>query len=161
MSHLLRGIFASDTPAKPRMGGYPPVLFMSNLKYFNAMVKIISYKAVQNKEGKEFYALTLMGGIEAVKSSNGNYYLTAKKASIPSTFSEEICMGLIGQTLDGEIVKIPCEPYSFNSKSTGEEITLDFRYGYQENKALPVQNDLDKEIRFLPANVIPTNMALA
>lgn len=125
------------------------------------MVKIISYKAVQNKEGKEFFALTLMGGIEAVKSSNGNYYLTAKKASIPSTFSEEICMGLIGQSLEGEIVKIPCEPYSFNSKNTGEEITLDFRYGYQESTALPVKNDLAQELSFLPANVISSNMALA
>lgn len=125
------------------------------------MVKIISYKAVQNKEGKESYALTLMGGIEAVKSSNGNYYLTAKKASIPSTFSEEICMGLIGQTLNGEIVKIPCEPYSFNSKNTGEEITLDFRYGYQESTALPVKNDLANEVSFLPANSISSNMALA
>lgn len=157
----MRGIFASDTPAKPRMGGYPPPFLQSNFKYFNAMVKIISYKAVQNKEGKEFYALTLMGGIETVKSSNGNYYLTAKKASIPSTFSEEICMGLIGQTLEGEIVKIPCEPYSFTSKNTGEEITLDFRYGYQESKALPVKNDLAQEVSFLPANSISSNMALA
>lgn len=128
---------------------------------YGKKVKIISYKAVQNKEGKEFFALTLMGGIEAVKSSNGNYYLTAKKASIPSTFSEEICIGLIGQSLEGEIVKIPCEPYSFTSKSTGEEITLKYRYGYQESKALPVQNSLDKEVNFLPANTISSNIAYA
>ena len=70
-------------------------------------------------------------------------------------------MGLIGQTLEGEIVKIPCEPYSFTSKGTGEEVTLDFRYGYQENKSLPVKNDLANEVSFLPANVVSSNMALA
>lgn len=47
------------------------------------MVTIIDYTKRQNAEGKEFFVLNLMGGVELVKSTKtGNYYATAWKSSI-------------------------------------------------------------------------------
>jgi hypothetical protein len=35
------------------------------------MVTVISYNQRQSEEGKEFYTLTIQGGIEVVQSQNG------------------------------------------------------------------------------------------
>ena len=64
------------------------------------MVTIIGYTKRQNAEGKEFFTLNLMGGIELIKSSKtGSFYATAFKSSITSTFNEDVCKSLIGLAL--------------------------------------------------------------
>ena len=53
------------------------------------MVTICEVIKRQNKEGVEFNALILQGGIELVKSrETGSWYATSKKASITSTFDD-------------------------------------------------------------------------
>ena len=93
------------------------------------MVRIIGYKERQKEDGEIFFTLELQGGIELVQSkSTGNFYATAKKAIISSTFNEQTCQALLGTEISGCIVKKECEPYSYYSKETGEEITIDFRW---------------------------------
>ncbi len=47
---------------------------------------------------------------------------------LSSTFDEETCSNLIGTELQGEIVKVEVEPYSYISKTTGEMMTLNHRW---------------------------------
>ncbi|GFD83548.1 hypothetical protein KUL118_64100 [Tenacibaculum sp. KUL118] len=83
------------------------------------MVTIINYKERQKEDGTTFYALEVQGGIEMIRSkSTGNFYATAKKAYVPSTFDEAICKGLIGTQMDGSIKKQDCEPYEYTIKDT-------------------------------------------
>ncbi|MFT4801263.1 MAG: hypothetical protein ACI93N_001033 [Flavobacteriaceae bacterium] len=107
------------------------------------MVTVISYNQRQSEEGKEFYTLTIQGGIEVVQSQNGNLYMTARKMSIPSTFDEQGCEMVLGQDLPGEIVKVDCEPYEYTNKNTGDIITLTHSYEYvaeekQENNKVGI-----------------------
>ena len=93
------------------------------------MVRIIDFKVRMNGEGEPFVALIVQGGIELVKSrESGMMYATAKKASIPSTFSEKTCESLIGQELDGSVQKAECAPYTFTNEETGEVMELDYRW---------------------------------
>ena len=93
------------------------------------MVTIIDYSKRQNAEGKEFFTLNLMGGVELVKSTKtGNYYATAWKSSITSTFNEEVCKSLVGTKLPGTVQKIECEPYEYALPTTGEIIMLTHKY---------------------------------
>ena len=95
------------------------------------MVTIVDFVKRQNKEGKEFNALLLQGGIELVKSQeSGRWYATAKKASITSTFDDAMCQTLIGQQIPGSVQRIACEPYEFTNKETGEVLTLTHRWVY-------------------------------
>lgn len=96
------------------------------------MVKVIGYQQRETEEGREFFTLTVQGGVEVVTSGNGNMYMTARKTSIPSTFDEEGCQLLIGQDIPGEVVKVDCESYEYVNKSTGEVINLSHRYEYRE-----------------------------
>src|SRR5687767_8375543 len=97
------------------------------------MVKITDYK-LRGLEGKSFFALTVQGGIEIVRSSNGNYYATVKKASLPTTFDEATCLSLSGTELPGSIQRVECEPYSYAIPETGEMIVLTHRYVYVEDQ---------------------------
>jgi len=95
------------------------------------MITIIDYKARQNAKGEDFFALILQSGIEMVKSQEtGNYYATAKTASVTSTFTEEVCNNLIGEQLPGSIQKVQCEPYEFTIPDSGEIIELNHRWVY-------------------------------
>ena len=86
-----------------------------------------------SSDGNEFFALILQGGLELIKSKEtGNYYATAKTASITSTFTEEECGQLVGQEISGSIVKVPCEPYEYTVKETGEVVTLTHRWEYRK-----------------------------
>ncbi len=61
------------------------------------MVRIVNYQKRTTEQGKEFFVLELQGGIEMVKSAEtGKFYVTARKASISSTFDELTCQALIG-----------------------------------------------------------------
>jgi len=87
-----------------------------SLKLFS-MVQIVDYKERTNAEGEQFYALILQGGLEMVKSQEtGNYYATAKTASVTSTFNEEACKGLIGQEIPGSVQRVECEPYEMTTE---------------------------------------------
>lgn len=94
------------------------------------MVQIVDYKKRTNSEGEEFFVLILQGGLEMVKSQNtGNYYATAKTASVTSTFNEETCKGLIGQEIPGSVQRIPCDPFELTTED-GEVLTLEHRWSY-------------------------------
>ncbi len=68
------------------------------------MVKIVDYKTYSREDGVEFYALVVQGELETVKSKGtGKNYFTARKANVPCTFGESICVGLIGNDLEGYI----------------------------------------------------------
>ncbi|MFV8324683.1 hypothetical protein [Flavobacterium sp. ZS1P14] len=99
------------------------------------MVRIINYKKRETEDGKEFFVLELQGGIEMVKSKEtGKFYVTARKASISSTFDEITCQALIGTELPGKVKKVECEAYEYVIKDTGEVITLTHRFEYVEEE---------------------------
>lgn len=99
------------------------------------MVKIVDYKERVKEDNSSFFLLEVQGGVELVKSqSTGSYYATSKKAYIPTTFNEIVCQSLIGQELDGSIVKQPCEPYTYVVKETGEELTVNHRWVFTPEK---------------------------
>ena len=95
------------------------------------MVTVVEVAKRQRKDGTEFMALILQGGLALVQSRNtGNYYATVKRCSIPSTFDEETAKAMIGERVPGSVQKTPCEPYEFTAKDTGEVLTLDYRWAY-------------------------------
>lgn len=96
------------------------------------MVKIVGYNEVATKDGRSFISLDLHGGVEMVQSTaTGKFYCTVRTCRIPSTFSEEIAKTIIGQELDGNIVRVAAEPYQYVSPKTGEVMTLQHTYSYQ------------------------------
>ena len=110
------------------------VLFLTQKS--KTMVRIINYKK-RVAENKEFFVLEVSGGIEMVLSkTTGMYYATSKKATITSTFDEEICKSLIGSEFPGSIVKEECEPYEYTIQDTGEIITLSHRYVYKAEEVV-------------------------
>ncbi|MBX9780514.1 MAG: hypothetical protein K2X26_09215 [Chitinophagaceae bacterium] len=105
------------------------------------MVRLISLKLAQNKEGKDFISIQLQGGVEAIQSQQtGKMYLTARTAWIPTTFDEKTAESLIGSTLPGEIRKVPCEPYEYTIKETGEVVQLAYSFEYLPEGAIPEVN---------------------
>ncbi|RZL34075.1 MAG: hypothetical protein EOP00_32200 [Pedobacter sp.] len=95
------------------------------------MVRIVNYIKRQTLEGREFFVLEINGGIEmAMSQTSGQFYATAKKAYIASTFDEGTCKALIGTEMPGSIAKVECEPYEYTVRETGEIITLSHRYVY-------------------------------
>ncbi|MFL0081297.1 hypothetical protein [Tenacibaculum maritimum] len=112
------------------------------------MVTIINYKERQKEDGTTFYVLEVQGGIEMIRSKvTGNFYATAKKAYVPSTFDETICKGLIGTQMDGSIKKQDCEPYEYTIKDTGEVIELTHTYVF-----LPPE-----EVEYIPQETFKAN----
>jgi hypothetical protein len=96
------------------------------------MVTVTNYQVRKNKEGQNFIALELIGSLELIQSQNtGKFYATVRKCSIPSTFDESIAKMMIGSKIDGEIVRMECEPYDYTNKRTGEVIKLGYSYAYQ------------------------------
>lgn len=72
-----------------------------------------------------------MGDIELVQSAEtGRFYATAKRCSIPSTFSEDLAKSLIGKQLPGRIDRVQAAPYEYTVKETGEVILLSHTYVY-------------------------------
>lgn len=95
------------------------------------MVKIVDYKTYQKEDGKEFYALVVQGGIEAVKSQETNRtYLTVREAKVACTFNEDMCKVAIGTELEGRVERIETEPYQYTNQETGEVLTLTHRFEY-------------------------------
>ncbi len=66
------------------------------------MVTIVDYRACKSSDGNEFFSLILEGDLTMVQSKEtGNWYATAKRSSITSTFSEDRAKKLIGRELPG------------------------------------------------------------
>jgi hypothetical protein len=111
------------------------------------MVRIINYKERDKENGTTFFVLELQGGIEMVKSKEtGNFYATAKRAYIPSTFDEQTCSALVGSEMKGKIIKEDCDSFTYTVKETGEEITLSHRWVYTSDEVVkPKQTAVEDE----------------
>jgi len=95
------------------------------------MVRIINFSERTSEDGKSFFTLEVQGGIEMVKSnSTGNFYATARKTSITTTFDEATCQALIGTELPGKVEKQDCDAYEYAIKDTGEVIELSHQFVY-------------------------------
>ncbi len=91
------------------------------------MVTVIGVQSAENRDGGTYQKLVVEGGVRTVISSEtGLPYLTSQKVSIPTTFSKEQCEELVGKRLDGEIEKVPCEPYEVTVN--GQPQMRDYRY---------------------------------
>lgn len=100
------------------------------------MVRIINFSERVSDDGKSFFTLDVQGGIEMVKSkSTGNFYATARKTSITTTFDEATCQALIGTELPGRVEKQDCDTYEYTIKDTGEVIELSHQYVYVPEEA--------------------------
>jgi len=105
-----------------------------------SQVHIVDYKERFNADGEPFFALILEGELEMVKSSEtGNYYATARRTSITSTFNEETCKRMIGKTMPGTIQKVDSEPYEYTVPESGEIITLSHRWEYKPEASMEDQ----------------------
>lgn len=101
------------------------------------MVQVKNYAQRKRKDGETFITLELVGGLELIQSSKtGNFYASAKKCSIPSTFDEVTAKMMVGQKIEGEIVRVQCDPYDFVNPTTGEVTTLNYTYAYRPNDAM-------------------------
>mgnify|MGYP000509816727 CR=1 FL=1 len=115
------------------------------------MVRIINYKSREREDGTTFFLLELQGGVEMVLSKEtGQYYATAKKAFITSTFDEVTCQALIGSEMAGNVVKQEVEPYAYVVKETGEELILTHRWVYIPEDTTATKED--KAVNQLMAN---------
>ena len=106
------------------------------------MVRIINYKQREREDGTTFFLLELQGGVEMVLSKETEqYYATAKKAFITSTFDEVTCQALIGSEMNGSVVKKEVEPYTYVVKETGEELVLTHRWVYVPEDTTTTKED--------------------
>ncbi len=118
------------------------------------MVTIIGYKECISQAQKAFYSLVLQGELSLSQSESGNVYLTANKAAVMTSFTEEYCASLIGKQLPGHINKVPCEEYEYQT-STGETVVLNYRYEYSPKEeripkqaTIPAANQMQTQIPF-------------
>lgn len=120
------------------------------------MVTIINFKERNKEDGKSFFVLELQGGIELVQSQKtGQFYATAKKAYIPSTFDQLTCQALIGTQMPGSIEKEECEPYEYTVQETGEIIVLAHRYQYVQQpteKSKPIPEKFTPDVNIFSKN---------
>lgn len=96
------------------------------------MVKVTGYAERKRKDGTKFITLELSGGLELIQSNGtGRFYATIRKCSIPSTFDENIAQMMVGQEIEGEIVRVMVDPYEFTNPRTGELLTLTHSFAYR------------------------------
>jgi hypothetical protein len=94
------------------------------------MVKIIGIEERYSKNG-EFKVIVLQGKVEvAISEASGRPYLTARKTSVPFTFSEEFAETLIGTELPGDIERVECEEYEFKVPGTTKKLVFTHRNQY-------------------------------
>jgi len=98
------------------------------------MITIIEAVERKNSKQETFVALILSGDVEMVRSQQGKFYATTRKASIPSTLTLDLAKKMIGHRMNGQIIKKPCEAYLYKTDK-GEEIELDFTYEYTDEGA--------------------------
>ena len=84
------------------------------------------------KDGSSFAILEISAGAELVLSqTTQRYYATVRRCTIPFTGSLEVAKMLIGQKIEGEIVKVIVPPYEFTNQRTGEVMSLQHSYSYR------------------------------
>ncbi|MHC4184152.1 MAG: hypothetical protein ACYSR0_12465 [Planctomycetota bacterium] len=107
----------------------------------------MSYEKRKNAEDQEFHVLVLQGGIELIKSSeSGNYYASAKRATITCTFDERMCRQLIGSKLPGKVERVVCEPYEFSIPGTDEKLQLNHTFKYSPEPATAEEHVYQEEM---------------
>ena len=95
------------------------------------MVQVTNFYEVEKKDGTTFISLELTGGLELVQSqTTGKMYATVRKCRIPSTFDASIAKMMVGQQLEGNIIRVQTNPYEYVNKRTGEVMTLQHQYAY-------------------------------
>jgi len=115
------------------------------------MITIIGHKQRKNSDGEPFNVLVLRGEVEMVKSAEtGQFYATAKETTIPSTFDEATCEGLVGKKMPGTIERVPCDPYEYKIEETGETIILEHSYEYN-----PAPVTMEEEVFESQPNGVP------
>nr|WP_293303495.1 hypothetical protein [Allomuricauda sp.] len=103
------------------------------------MVRVIDFEARKNDLGESFNVLIVQGGVMPVISKEtGKFYMTIKKASVPCTLDSQTCQELIGSNLEGTVIRVETEPYSYTIEETGETVQLDYRHEYV-NEAMLVE----------------------
>ena len=96
------------------------------------MVTVTNALERVTKEGKTFPVLEISGGAELVLSqTTQRYYATVRKCTIPFTGTMDVAKMLIGQKIEGEIVKVIVAPYEFINQRTGEVMKLQHSYAYR------------------------------
>ncbi|MBL7887065.1 MAG: hypothetical protein JNJ52_09975 [Flavobacterium sp.] len=112
------------------------------------MVTIVDYKSFERENGEKFFGLVVQGGIEAVKSQQtGKTYFTARTVTVPTTFDESTCSGLIGTKIGGVIKKVETDPYDYTVTETGEVIQLTHSYEYMtEEDSVITKNIVQPEL---------------
>jgi hypothetical protein len=94
------------------------------------MVIVSDYMEKTNSQsGQTFVLLELSGGLELVQSQKtGKFYATSRKFRIPSTFDADVAKLMVGQQIEGDIVRVESDPYEYTNKTPGEIITLAHSY---------------------------------
>ena len=96
------------------------------------MVTVTNALERVKKDGTTFAVLEISGGVELVLSQNTNrYYATLRKCTIPFTGTLDVARLMIGQKIEGEVVKVIVEPYDFTNPRTGEVMRIVHSYAYR------------------------------
>ena len=94
------------------------------------MVRVTNAYQRTNEKGS-YVSLELLGDIIMIQSQKtGRFYAHARKCCVFSTFDKRTADSLIGSQMPGTIERVPCDPYDFTIKETGEVIKLAHTYGY-------------------------------
>ena len=96
------------------------------------MVTVTAALERVKKDGTTFPVLEISSGVELVLSqTTQRYYATLRRCTIPFTGTMDVAKMLIGQKIDGEIVKVIVAPYEFTNQRTGEVMQLQHSYAYR------------------------------
>ena len=96
------------------------------------MVTVTAALERVKKDGTTFPVLEISSGVELVLSqTTQRYYATLRKCTIPFTGTMDVAKMLIGQKIDGEIVKVIVPQYDFVNQRTGEVMILQHSYAYR------------------------------
>ena len=96
------------------------------------MVQITNALERVKKDGTKFPVLEISGGAELVLSqSTQRYYACVRRCTVPFTGTMDVAKMLIGQKIEGEIVKVIVAPYDFVNQRTGEVMKLQHSYAFR------------------------------
>ena len=96
------------------------------------MVQITNALERVKKDGTTFPVLEISGGAELVLSqTTQRYYATVRRCTIPFTGTMDVAKMLIGQKIEGEIVKVIVPQYEFKNQRTGEIMFLQHSYAFR------------------------------
>jgi hypothetical protein len=96
------------------------------------MVTVSNALERQRKDGTRFPVLEISGGVELVLSQKSQrYYACVRRCTVPFTGTLEVAKMLIGQKIDGEVVRVIVPPYEITNKDTGEVNVFQHGYAYR------------------------------